>query len=350
MKMQKILSLLLVCTFACFSILLCGFTFFKKKEVKQEQKLEQTIQNFSDVQNDLWCVTFQLVWNEFMEKLTDGKPVQFVGGNPQIADELNKQIYSKEILSEKSYYISEGKISKSLKRKIEKNLKKKFDEKSDVLDFINWNAKDSYLFYAMLKKEFSYKNPFDELDSYSFNSSTEKVKYFGVNKASSKKIRDNVQVLFYDSVDEYAVRLLTNEKEDVILFRTDKNDTFQNYYSLINKKSSLSKLTKNDNLKIPEINVDKMISYNELTGKKIIGTDYLISQALQTIKFKLDRKGGSLKSEAVISIMNTSLMPEEEIVRNFFFDKPFVLFLQEQGKDKPYFAMKVDSTKYLVKE
>ena len=76
----------------------------------------------------------------------------------------------------------------------------------------------------------------------------------------------------------------------------------------------------------------------------------MIAQALQTIKFKLDRKGGSLKSEAAITIMKTSLNPEEEVVRNFYFDKPFVLFLKEQAKDKPYFAMKVDTTEYLVKE
>ena len=350
MKMQKLLSLFLVCTFACFSILLCGFTFFKKKEVKQEQKVEQTVQNFSDVQSDLWCVTFQLVWNEFMSKLTDGKPIQFVGGNPLIADELNKQNYSKNILSENSYYIADGKISKSLKRKIQRAIKKKFNEKSEVLDFVNWNAKDSYLFYSMLKKEFNYKNPFDELVSNNFNSSSEKVKYFGINSTSDSKIRDNVQVLFYNSSDDYAVRILTNENEDVILYRTDKEDTFENYYSYINANSSIEKFTKNDNLRVPEINVDKIISYNELTGKKIVGTDYLISQALQTIKFKLDRKGGSLKSEAVITIMKTSLIPENEIVRDFYFDKPFVLFLQEQGKDKPYYAMKVDTTEYLVKE
>ena len=349
MKIQKVLSLFLVCTFACFSIFLCGFTFFKKKSVKQEEQVEQTIQNFSDVQSDLWCVTFQLVWNEFMQKITYGKPVQFVGGNPLIADELNKKNYTKDILSDDSYYLADGKISKSLKRKVERAIKKKFNEKSDVLDLVNWNAKDSYLFYAMLKKEFSYKNPFDELGASKFNKLDDNVKYFGINSFSSQKIRDNVQVLFYNSADEYAVRILTNQNEDVILLRTDKEDTFENYYSLITKNSSLNKFTKNDNLKVPEINVDKMISYSELAGKKVIGTDFVISQALQSIKFKLDRKGGSLKSEAVISIMTTSLMPSEE-ERNFFFDKPFVLFLQEQGKDKPYFAMKVDSIDYLVKE
>ena len=349
MKLQKILSLLFVCIFACFSIMLCGFTFFKKKSLKQEQKVEQSVQNFSDVQSDIWCVTFQLVWNEFMQKITNGKPVQFVGGNPPIVDELNKQNYTKEILSDKSYYLVDGKVSKSLKRKIEKAIKKKFNETSDILGFVDWNAKDSYLFYSMLKKEFNYYNPFDELASLNFNNSVEKVKYFGIHSSSKSIVRDNVQVLFYNSKNDYAVRILTKENEDVILFRTDKEDNFENYYSYVLKNSSIEDFSKNDNLKVPEINVDKLISYNDLVGKQITGTKYVISQALQTIKFKLDRKGGSLKSEAVIGVMKMSLVnPEKE--RDFFFDKPFVLFLKETGKDKPYYSMKVDSTEFLVKE
>ncbi|MBQ8887523.1 MAG: hypothetical protein IJY61_07485 [Candidatus Gastranaerophilales bacterium] len=349
MKMQKILSLFLVCAFACFSFMLCGFTFFKKKETKQDKKVEQTVQNFSDMQSDLWCVTFQLVWNEFMQKITNGQPVQFVGGNPPIADELNKQNYTKDILSNNSYYIADGKISKSLKRKIERAIKKKFKETSDILDFVDWNAKDSYLFYSMLKKEFNYQNPFDELASLKFNNSVEKVKYFGIHPASSSNVRENVQILFYNSPDEYAVRILTKENEDVILFRTDKDDNFENYYSYVVENSSVEPFTKYDNLRVPEINVDKMVSYNDLIGKQISGTKYVISQALQTIKFKLDRKGGSLKSEAVIGVMKMSLInPDKE--RDFFFDKPFVIFLKEQCKDKPYYAMKVDTTEYLVKE
>ena len=98
MKIQKILSLFLVCAIACFSVMLCGFTFLKKKSVNQAQQIEQSVSNFSDVKSDIWCVTFQLVWNEFMQKMTEGQPVQLVGGNPQIVDELNKQNYTKKML------------------------------------------------------------------------------------------------------------------------------------------------------------------------------------------------------------------------------------------------------------
>ena len=334
--------------FLCFG--LCGFTFFKKKQsVLKNETSSQVVSNYETLKDKLWCVTFQLVWNELSEKFVKG-PINFVGGNPQIADELNKKLYTSEILSEKSYYTTYGKVSKKLKKTIEKTIYKKFKEKSDVLDMVNWNAKNSYLFYSILKKNFTFLTAFDRLDSASFNNSSEQVKYFGINSKSDKKLKDNLSVLFYNSPDEYAVKLRTKENENVILYRTEKEDSFTNYFDYISKNSQFAPFEENDELIIPDIDVNKTISYNELCGKKIENTDFVISQALQTIQFKLDNKGGSLKSEAIITIMKTALMPTVEKPRYFYFDKPFVLFLMEEGKDKPYYAMKVDNIDFLVKE
>lgn len=349
MKSQKLLSLLIVLGLASCCLMFCGFTFFKKK-VEKTQPVVQVTQNYSTVQNDLWCVTFQLVWNELMDKFLDGKPVQFVGGNPPIADELNKQLYTSEVLSDESYYTTFGKVSNKLKKEIEKTVYKKFKEKSDIVDMFDWNAKDSYIFYSMLKKNFAFWVPFDILASSQFDNSKEIVKYFGINSKSSKKLRDSVTVLFYNSPDEYAVSLATNEKEDVILYRTDKKDTFANHFNYISNNTRYGVLSSDDKLKIPDISVDKTISYDELCSKQIEGTDFVISQALQTIKFKMDNKGGSLKSEAALGIMRTSLVHLDKNVRNFYFDKPFVLFLIENAKDEPYFAMNITNTDYLVKE
>ena len=55
--------------------------------------------------------------------------------------------------------------------------------------------------------------------------------------------------------------------------------------------------------------------------KKIENSNVVISQALQTIKFKLDNEGGTLKSEAIMAVMKTSLMPEFEEKRNFVVDE-----------------------------
>ena len=347
---KKFVISIFIIVLAFFCCGFSGFTFFKKKEkTEKTQSYTQVVSSYETVQNKLWCVTFQLVWNELSEKFVKGS-VNFVGGNPQIADELNKKLYTSDILSENSYYTTFGKISKKFKKDIEKTIYKKFKEKSDVLDMVNWNAADSYLFYSILKKNFTFLSAFDRLPSSSFNSSKEIVKYFGIDKNSDKALKDNVSVLFYNSADEYAVKLQTKEKEDVILYRTDKIDTFTNYFDYIVKNSKFTQLEEKDELKIPDIDVNKTISYDELCGKQIEGTNYLISQALQTIQFKLDNKGGSLKSEAVIAIMKTALMPSVDYPRYFYFDKAFVLFLIEKGKEKPYYAMKVDNIDFLVKE
>ncbi len=315
--------------------------------VQQTEETPKAESGYEAIKNKLWCITFQLVWNTFMDKVTHG-PVLLAGGNPPIANELNKKLYTSDLLNENSYYTTYGKISKSLKRQIERAIEKKFHETSDILDTINWEAKNSYLFYAMLKKDFNFETPFDKLTSAPFNGSTEKVKYFGVNKDSERKLRKNVHVLFYNSPDEYAVKLVTKEKEDVILYRTDKKDSFENLYLYVMQQDVSERFAKEDSLMVPNFKIDKTISYDELCGKKIKGTNKVITQALQTIKFNMDNKGGTLKSEAALAVMRMSLAPE--IGRKYNFDKEFVLFLKEEGKDKPYFAVRVENPEFLDKE
>ncbi len=345
MQTKKFISSLLIVFFALGCFMLSGFTFFKKNINNKPSAVQA-----QSINNKVWCVTFQLVWNDVMDKVLNGNPINFEGGTPQIADELNKRLYTKDILNENSYYITNGKMNTKLKKEIEKAIWKKFKEKSDILDMLNWGSKDSYLFYAMLKKDFNFIQIFDRYNPDTFNDSKEKVKYFGIKEKSDKKLDENIMVLFYKSSDEYAVKLNTKEKEDVILLRTSQDDNFENLYKYVQDNMMFDEFGKKDTLKVPDINVDEIISYSDLCGKRILGTNILISQALQTIKFKMDNKGGSLKSEAAIALMKTALAPSPERPRHFLFDKPFILFLKESEKDKPYYAMKITDTKYLVKE
>ncbi len=347
MNIKNMMTCLTVGSLIGASLLFSGFRFpfFFKKE-KPTPAITQT-ENYEGVKNSVWCLTFQLVWNDLMDKFTNGKPVELVGGNPQIADELNKRLYTAEVLSPDSYYKTQGEISKKLKKDIEKAIYKQFKETSDVLDMVDWTVKDGYLFYAMLKKDFNFQHPFEILDAQAFAGSAEKVQFFGIDENSSKKLRDNVEVLYYNN-DEYAVKLLTNQNEEVILLKSDKDGDFTELYNYVAKISKPSKMERKDRLKVPNINIDKTLSYDDLTNKRIEGTRIKITKALQTIKFKMDNKGGTLKSEAVIGVMKMSLEPE--VARHFDFDTPFVMFLKEVGKDKPYFAARIDNTEFLVKE
>ena len=79
-----------------------------------------------------------------------------------------------------------------------------------------------------------------------------------------------------------------------------------------------------------------------------MGTNLVINQAVETIKFDMNNKGVKLKSEAAMTVMTTSLLPPEELVpRLFYFDDTFVIFLKEKEKCSPYFALRVnDITKF----
>ena len=309
---------------------------------------EETKKEETEIKNKPWCITFQLVWNDLRDNLLGGKEINFIGGNPPLADKLNKKLYTKELLNENSYYIKHGEISLDLKEEIEANIYKKFKETSDVLQYVDWKS-EGFLFYAMLLKNFNFEIPFDLLPNKNFNGSTEQYKYFGTKEDTKKAVLNNIAVLFYDNDKNFAVQLRTKENEDVILYRTDKQDEYENIFKEITNKSNMQEFRKTDFLSIPYIKVDELYTFDELSGKQIDGTDYIISLALQTIKFNIDNKGGKLKSEAVIAVKNAMFRPEDFEERYFHFDKPFYLFLKEGDKEKPYYAMYVNDTKYLQK-
>ena len=204
----------------------------------------------------------------------------------------------------------------------------------------------------MLKKEFNYLEKFSELPDDTFDNSEERVKYFGIGVSTSKDASKNVEILFYNSNENFAIKLKTKENEEIILYKiTGIDKSFEENYNDIqefeSKYNGEKVLQKTDILKIPYIMVNNEINYDELCGRIIKGTDTYIKQALQTIEFNLNNIGGNVKSEAIITGTYGST---QEIGREFILNSDFILYLKEQSKDKPYFALKVNNTDILVKE
>ena len=305
--------------------------------------------------NSAWVGTFQLAWNEFIENRLDGNSVEFDDGTSlEIIDELNKKEFTKDYLSEKDYYIAVEKASNSIKKEISKNIDKKFGIKnSQMLEQLDFSGgRNSYIIYAMLVKNFEFLKPFDRLQEMAFNDSERKVKYFGIDGLTDEKVYNNLEILFYDGYDkDLAVKIYTQEKEELILYRPDDLDkSFDELYKEIEQKSKSyvgeKSFVDGDCLKIPYIEVDTIISYDELCGKTIKGTKGLyIERALQNVKFSLNEKGGSLISEAAVQ---DATMGSSD--RYFTFHKPFVIFMKEENKEKPYFALKIDNTDLLVEK
>lgn len=309
-------------------------------------EVQPTFKSRSNEQDRIWVGSFQLVWNDFMNKVVHG-PIRFREGTPVMVQELNRQSFNVSQLDDSSYYKITTKVKKNTKKQIEKGIKKKFNETSDLLSKMDLEPRnDKFIIYAMLKKEFEFEKPFDKLEKSLF-AGEYATEYFGINKYSDNSLRNNVKILYYNSAEDFAIMLKTNKNEEVYLYKNSSNKPFMDLWSDMFKKELTFKgetyFRNADELKVPNIslNIDK--KYEELAKKRVMGTNLVIEQAMQTIKFGMNNKGVELKSEAGLSFATCSLPhPDDLIPRYFYLDDTFVIFLKEKDKRLPYMALRVN--------
>lgn len=305
--------------------------------------------------NTAWCGTFNLIWNDLKNDLAKQDIV--FAPQPEVVENLNKGTFNTSQLAQESYYKVYGTPSLELKAEIEKAIQEKFNETSDILDDFDWNAHDpkDYFLYAMLKKEFEFPNVFTKLKNGQFGS-CENVQYFGIDETTDEQVRNQVEVLYYQSKEDFAVKLLTQTNDEVIIARGNQKDTFGDIYQEILQKNEnydgIYDFCEGDILQVPNIKFDLKEEIKEVENQPFSfsnGDEYSIKQALQTIQFELNEKGGKIKSEAGMTARySMAIIPEE--TREFIVDDTFTIFLKEQGKELPYFAAKIADITTVQKE
>lgn len=287
-----------------------------------------------------------MIWNDLKNDLAK----QDIVFTPQlkVIENLNKETFKISDISDKYYYKKVGTPSIALKEEIEKAIKEKFNETSDILDDFDWENRDpkDYFLYAMLKKEFQFEKAFEDLELGKFGK-YDNVKYFGI-KEETEELKNQVNVLYYNSKDDFGVKLKTKQEDEVILCKNPQGKTFNEIYNNIleqeEKYDGNKKLQEGEILKIPNIKLKEKNEFTEIQNKDFLfsnGDVYKIEKAIQTIEFELDRTGGKIKSEAGMMVKNESAIMIDEI-REFLIDDTFAIFLKEEGKDTPYFAGKID--------
>ena len=296
--------------------------------------------------NTAWCGTFNLIWNDLKNDLAK----QDILFTPQkkLVENLNKGTFNTSHLSVNSYYKVYGKPTLELKAEIEKAIQEKFNETSDILDDFDWNNRnpEDYFLYSMLKKEFEFPKAFSELEEGTFGN-YENVTYFGIDESTDEQVRKQVEVLYYHSKDDFAVKLFTKENDEVILAKGCEENSFGKMYETIQKEKENYEgeisFGEEDILKIPNIKFNLKEEFHELENEPFLfsnGDEYQIETALQTIQFELDKKGGKIKSEAGMMVRKMAIMMPEE-PRQFLIDDTFTIFLLEENRDLPYFAAKI---------
>ena len=220
--MKRKIGILIVCLIVivlvvAFFIKINKIVTTNKEKIKSTEGIA-TVPTLEDKIQDnvIWCGTFQLIWNDLKNNIVK----QDIVFNPQldVIKNLNKETFTTKDISEKYFYKKVGTPSLELKEEIVKAIKEKFNEESDILDDFNWdNNSEKYFLYAMLKKEFQFEKAFDELQDGKFGK-YDNVKYFGINKNNkNEELRKQVVVLYYNSKDDFAIKLKTKQEDEVIL-------------------------------------------------------------------------------------------------------------------------------------
>lgn len=357
-------------------LLIIGIVIINKTNIlgKKATNLKETkgvtiVPTMSDIitKDSSWCGTFQLVWNDMKNNVVKNDIV--FTPQEKMADNLNKEEFTQDMISDKYYFKIYGLKSLELKEQIEKGIKEKFNQESDILNDFNWSESElddpnnvdvrRYFFYVMLYRKFEFLQEFDKLENGKFGNKYNDIKYFGIDKNTKNSVGDQIDVLYYNSKDDFAIIINTKNNDEVIFCKNPQGKTFNEIYENMNKESKEYKESKEfkniDEFKAPNLTFNEKKEYTELQGKEFKTADPIydtakIEKAIQTIKFSLDEKGGEIKSEAAIDVMlvTTALSPEkEDEPRYFYLDDTFAIFLREKGRDLPYFAGRIeDITKF----
>ena len=316
-----------------------------------------------------WCGTFQLIWNDLKNDIA-GQDIVLSEPMDEV-NNLNLGEFNTSMISDEYYYKKYGLKTMELRNEIEQGIVEKFGQTSDILNSFDWSDEAlhgsgehdyRYFLYCMLYRKFEFASHFDRLENGNFGDNYLNVEYFGIDSNTDDSINNQVQVLYYNSEDDFAVILNTTSGDQVILCKNPEGSNFNDIYNnMINKSNTYTgerEFKDIDELKVPYVNMDITKEYTELENKDfqtspqglVGGEPARIQQAVQSIKLTLDETGGKIKSEAGMDVtadMAVIEEPQQETPRYFYLDDTFAMFLKEETQNIPYFAARIDNvTKY----
>jgi hypothetical protein len=318
--------------------------------------------------NLLYCATFQIAWDQLRDDVLDGHPLQ-LEGDPPVARGLNERLIGKRDISAEYYLAMAGFGRDRIVERIEQALWEKFG-RTPGIDLLC--RPDDILAYAFLEKSIPFDTEFQVLpDPLEFSDGVE-VRAFGIDQ--ERGAEEQVVILDYRTADDFVLKLQGSPRvdaeiefgarvdrprisDDIILAKVAPQatlrETIEDVLARASEEASgqtRSSLGPQEVLRIPRIGVDVLHRYSDLVGRSLLNRGfegYFISEALQAVKFTLDEKGAEVRSEAAILVAKGIATPEG--LREFVFDKPFLLCLKEKKAEYPYLAIWVDNSELLAK-
>jgi hypothetical protein len=309
--------------------------------------------------NVIWCASFQMAWNKLKNDVVK-EPVKIKGAE-ELAERLNKSPVTDVDLPEGSYYAAAGFSRDGIEKTIKKEMGKRFPHWA-VGEF-SGGADGVAVAYAYLESRLQFEKLFDVLDEpISFTASdgsTKKVPGFGISWKAVRehrhdKLWNQASVPAAISSSEFAVELHGKEAHlQLLLVRIDRKGTLEQCLADA-QRLLLSRQRKptSETLFIPTMDWGVSHTYRNLEGPdKLFLNPALagafVQTAQQDIRFRLDRSGALLQSEAIIEAKKDAGPSENPI--ELAFNRPFLIILKKRDAANPFFVMWVDNAELLQK-
>jgi hypothetical protein len=218
-----------------------------------------------------------------------------------------------------------------------------------------------YVAYSYLFKNLAFETPFSKAPhGMSFGHTGGRAILYGAfglfdNTSDWSKAASQVTVWHYGAADDFVIELRTKEAGDRLIVARLKpgatlKETADAALASTRAEKTAPGIRKGESVMIPVLNFDITRSYDEVCGipatspSALVG--FAISSAVQNIRVRLDEKGAVLKSDAAITVRGAA--HKEPEARRFVCDGPFLVLMQRQGADTPYFAAWIDNPELLV--
>lgn len=316
----------------------------------------------------IWCASFQIAWNQLKDKVAEG-PVQVENAQP-IADRLNASNVSGNDLPHGSYYANAGWIENDIVATIQRDMQQRFPNvPKPSFEIPQGSGNLIAVANAYLESMMNFDLPFiDDEGGMAFKDSsnrTTRVAAFGIpSRAHSipAEVRRQVTVLYrppgneHDWDPDMSEFIIdpsgTNSAVRMIFAAIAAQPTLGEMVSDVQEKTTLGAKSTgigNSAMLIPNMDWRVQHRFAELVGHDkrlhnpiLKSRDAFVAGADQLIRFKLNKKGVELRSEAIVNLAK-SAEPQR-----YYFARPYLITFQAKNAEHPFFVMWVANAELLV--
>jgi hypothetical protein len=294
--------------------------------------------------NDLvYCATFQMAWNELMDKYSTG-PLK-LDREVDYVDFLNKRDFEKAALSPDCFIALCDTVDSGVIQKIQKELADRFRETSKI-DFSGLEP-SAIIAYAFLLRDIKFIQKYCLLDPMDFKGT--KVSTFGLKKGREDG-RHQTKILFYDDPNNFAISIKSKIPDILVLAKIPPEKTLFETIAKVEQNIRMEPVKDGDILQVPDMAFDLGHHFKEICGAYFLNkelSEYFIEDAVQFIKFSLNAEGAVLRSEAAIMSRKCISRPEDPKV--MVFNDSFLVYMKSHINTPPYFAAWVNTPEFLKK-